>query len=141
MASGQSITVKASHMGRRNSINYLGTSAYIQFSKRVSRLLLTNDMIQAITDIPCIMFVDELIAAYPNAKVVLTNRDPDKWLVSILGTIYVILSWDWERWAIPYVLVRPFPLPPVQTALTKESMPCRNPSATSRSATTSSACA
>jgi hypothetical protein len=51
------------------------------------------------------MFVDELTAAYPNAKVVLTNRDPDKWLVSILSTIYVILSWDWERWAIPYVVV------------------------------------
>src|SRR5208282_1324472 len=62
-------------------------------------------MIQAITDIPCIMFVDELVAAYPNAKVVLTNRDPDKWLVSILNTIYVILSWDWERWAIPYIVV------------------------------------
>lgn len=55
------------------------------------------------------MFVDELVAAYPNAKVVLTNRDPDKWLASILSTIYVILSWDWERWAIPYVTVCLFP--------------------------------
>jgi len=87
------------------------------------------------------MFVDELIAAYPNAKVVLTNRDPDKWLASILGTIYVILSWDWERWAIPYVLVRPFRLHLSKLHFTKESMPCRNPSVTSRSATTSNACA
>jgi hypothetical protein len=68
-------------------------------------LKLTNSIIQAITDVPCIMFVDELVAAYPNAKVVLTNRDPDKWLVSILSTIYVITSWDWERWAIPYIVV------------------------------------
>jgi len=52
------------------------------------------------------MFVDELIAAYPNAKVILTNRDPDKWLASILSTIYVILSWDWERRCIPYIMVR-----------------------------------
>jgi hypothetical protein len=69
----------------------------------------TNIMIQAITDVPCIMFVDELTAAYPNAKVVLTNRDPDKWLVSMLSTIYVILSWDWERWAIPYITVGHLP--------------------------------
>lgn len=66
---------------------------------------MANIKIQAITDIPCIMFPDELVAAYPNAKVILTNRDPDKWLVSVLNTIYVILSWNWEKWCIPYIMV------------------------------------
>ncbi|KAJ7161892.1 P-loop containing nucleoside triphosphate hydrolase protein [Mycena crocata] len=34
---------------------------------------------QAVTDLPAIMFSEELIAAYPDAKVILTNRDPEKW--------------------------------------------------------------
>ncbi len=29
---------------------------------------------QAVLDVPCIMFVEELLAAYPDAKVVLTER-------------------------------------------------------------------
>lgn len=48
---------------------------------------------QAITDIPCIAFVDELVAAYPNAKVVLTNRDVDSWLVSMDKSFYTVLEW------------------------------------------------
>lgn len=53
-------------------------------------------MEQAITDIPCILFTDELLAAYPNAKVVLTMRDPDKWVESIYKTLYVMERWRWE---------------------------------------------
>ncbi|KAK7002189.1 P-loop containing nucleoside triphosphate hydrolase protein [Favolaschia claudopus] len=34
---------------------------------------------QAVTDVPAVLFSEELIAAYPEAKVVLTNRDPAKW--------------------------------------------------------------
>jgi hypothetical protein len=34
---------------------------------------------QAVTDTPCNMFGKELIEAYPNAKVILTTRDPDAW--------------------------------------------------------------
>jgi hypothetical protein len=37
----------------------------------------------AVTDAPAVCFADELISAYPDAKVVLTTRDPDKWLVSM----------------------------------------------------------
>ncbi|KAJ7854674.1 P-loop containing nucleoside triphosphate hydrolase protein [Mycena olivaceomarginata] len=46
---------------------------------------------QAITDVPAILFADELITAYPEAKVVLTNRDPAKWWKSYtesLQTMY-----------------------------------------------------
>ncbi|KAJ6573111.1 P-loop containing nucleoside triphosphate hydrolase protein [Mycena vulgaris] len=34
---------------------------------------------QAVADTPAILFSEELIAAYPDAKVILTNRDPTKW--------------------------------------------------------------
>ncbi|KAJ7485575.1 P-loop containing nucleoside triphosphate hydrolase protein [Mycena latifolia] len=33
----------------------------------------------AVADGPCLLFAEELIAAYPDAKVILTNRDPAKW--------------------------------------------------------------
>lgn len=46
----------------------------------------------AITDMPAILFVDELLAAYPDAKVVLTNRDIDSWLVSFNNSVYVVLE-------------------------------------------------
>lgn len=42
------------------------------------------------------MSVDELLAAYPKAKVILTNGDPDKWLLSMEKTFYVLLSWKWD---------------------------------------------
>lgn len=34
---------------------------------------------QAVCDLPAAAFAPELIAAYPNAKVILTIRDPDSW--------------------------------------------------------------
>ena len=40
----------------------------------------------AVTDIPACIFADELIAAYPDAKVILTERDPNKWLNSVEDT-------------------------------------------------------
>jgi hypothetical protein len=61
---------------------------------------------QAVTDIPCILFADELIAAYPNAKVVLNTRDPDKWLQSMGKTFYVIMSWKSMAFLGPLDIVR-----------------------------------
>ena len=49
--------------------------------------------LQAVTDIPCIMFVEELVTAYPNAKVILTNRDADKWIASMENSFYIIVGW------------------------------------------------
>lgn len=34
---------------------------------------------QAVTDFPAVLFARELIQAYPEAKVILTNRDVDSW--------------------------------------------------------------
>ena len=47
------------------------------------------------TDAPCVNFSDELLAAYPDAKVVLTTRDVDKWLPSMERSYYKILAWKW----------------------------------------------
>ena len=44
------------------------------------------------TDAPCVNFSDELIEAYPEAKVILTNRDPDKWVESIFRTYHRALE-------------------------------------------------
>lgn len=52
---------------------------------------------QAVTDCPCANFGEELLAAYPNAKVILTTRDPDSWIRSMESCYYQILdilSWN-----------------------------------------------
>ncbi|MCJ1248998.1 hypothetical protein MMC30_006219 [Trapelia coarctata] len=46
----------------------------------------------AVTDIPAAIFHAELIAAYPNAKVVLTTRNVDSWYVSMMQTVYKIYT-------------------------------------------------
>ncbi|KAJ7457748.1 hypothetical protein FB451DRAFT_1047209 [Mycena latifolia] len=46
---------------------------------------------QAVTDAPAILFSEELVAAYPDAQVVLTNRDPERWWKSYnesLGAVF-----------------------------------------------------
>lgn len=50
----------------------------------------------AITDAPCVNFIDEMLAAYPNAKVILTLRDPMPWTKSMENVYYRIL--DWRIW-------------------------------------------
>lgn len=39
------------------------------------------------------MFTDELLAAYPNAKVILTERDIDSWTASMENTFFRLFSW------------------------------------------------
>jgi len=53
----------------------------------------------AIEDIPAILFVDELLEAYPNAKVILTNRDVDSWAQSMEKTFYTVTGWK----TIPFI--------------------------------------
>jgi len=43
---------------------------------------------QAIVDHPGCMYYQQLMAYYPDAKVILTVRDPEKWYESALNTIY-----------------------------------------------------
>ena len=53
------------------------------------------------------MFIDELLAAYPNAKVILTERDVDSWLVSMDKTILELLSWKSFYYIAPFEPVGP----------------------------------
>lgn len=43
---------------------------------------------QAVCDIPAAFFSAELAEAYPEAKVVILNRDPESWYESVLNSIY-----------------------------------------------------
>lgn len=43
---------------------------------------------QAVCDWPSIAFARELVEAYPEAKVILTNRDVDTWHASCMRTVY-----------------------------------------------------
>jgi hypothetical protein len=70
------------------------------FWSKLSLLIMT----QAVSDIPCILFVDELLAAYPNAKVIITSRPVDRWLLSVENSFYAILSW--KRWPVLELLDR-----------------------------------
>lgn len=52
----------------------------------------------AVSDVPIALFTPELLAAYPDAKVILTTRSPEKWVESMLSTIWRAHSWwtwDW----------------------------------------------
>ena len=51
----------------------------------------------SVSDVPCVLFADELVESYPDAKVILTERDPDKWIQSMQRTIYLVHSWSsWD---------------------------------------------
>lgn len=41
----------------------------------------------SVTDLPPAFFAEELITAYPDAKVILTNRDVDAWYHSVMTTV------------------------------------------------------
>ncbi|KAF4122323.1 NAD dependent epimerase dehydratase [Geosmithia morbida] len=53
---------------------------------------------QAVCDWPAIAFAKELIEAYPEAKVVLTNRDVDSWHASTMRTVYWRVTDPELRW-------------------------------------------
>jgi len=66
-------------------------------------------------DAPCACFADELIPAYPKAKVILSNRDPDKWLGSMESSYYRVLTsadFKWFRAVAALDLVSLLPFEP-----------------------------
>ncbi|KAJ2895463.1 hypothetical protein MKZ38_006575 [Zalerion maritima] len=69
MGCERSILAKESHTGGRNSAS--GLNGY-----------------NALTDLPS-YFLEETVAAYPEAKFILTTRDPDSWLRSYQNTLRV----------------------------------------------------
>jgi len=59
---------------------YGGSSKKLRSAKDFDELLWQY---QAISDTPCVLFTDELLEAYPDAKVILTERDVESWAVSM----------------------------------------------------------
>lgn len=52
---------------------------------------------QAVMDLPAACMVDELVAAYPDAKFILTHRPVHKWLASMNATIFPVMNWrSWQ---------------------------------------------
>jgi hypothetical protein len=52
---------------------------------------------QGISDAPATLFTDEHLANYPNAKVIITHRDVDKWYASCQRTAITALTWpSWK---------------------------------------------
>ncbi|KAJ6479006.1 hypothetical protein C8R45DRAFT_1006443 [Mycena sanguinolenta] len=47
---------------------------------------------KVVADVPGILFATELIEAYPEAKIILTTRDPDRWWKSFHDTLLVMLD-------------------------------------------------
>ena len=59
----------------------------------------------AVTDAAANCFAAELIAAYPDAKVILnTRRDIDAWHASVMSNI-VAVNEDWFKWLLWYVIL------------------------------------
>lgn len=62
---------------------------------------------QALTDIPAACFSEELIAAYPDAKVILTTRTPSSWYRSMIRTIHSLQTSPLDRFLVlfasPYI--------------------------------------
>lgn len=69
----------------------------VQSTQHASGLPLTiNDLLtdyDAIADLPGCLFAEQLIAAYPRAKVVLTTRAYAEWEASMQNSIWVLFTW------------------------------------------------
>lgn len=68
-------------------VRFLGGSLH-----RSRDLGLTWRAVQAVVDVPAAAFIPELYEAYPEAKVVIVQRDPDRWYESCSRTVMVFSS-------------------------------------------------
>ncbi|KAJ7059729.1 hypothetical protein C8F01DRAFT_1370594 [Mycena amicta] len=69
------------------TLGYLETNHGFTVWTNLSEMEMWTEERQAVTDFPHLIFAPELIAAYPDAKVVLTTRSPDSWWKSYQSTI------------------------------------------------------
>ena len=59
----------------------------------------------AVSDMPSILFSKELLEAYPDAKVILTTRDAEKWVDSMQASIWLAHSWWTWDYLTPFMSV------------------------------------
>jgi len=62
-----------------------------------------------LTDTPNFDFIPELVELYPEAKVVLVTRDPDRWWTSIGGNLKYAFPWYLPILTAPMPQLRWFP--------------------------------
>ncbi|KLU87246.1 hypothetical protein MAPG_06247 [Magnaporthiopsis poae ATCC 64411] len=105
LLSGPVLHGGTSILGREDAHCRLWVEAYR--AKRAGDFDRTCDLIRQLTDgfvgvadMPPIDFIPELMAVYPDARVVLTTRDPDSWLKSV-GPVAANAS----LWWLPYPMV------------------------------------
>ena len=87
-------------------------AAYLDEGRRFDRVdfdKLLGDF-SAVADVPCAVLIEDLVRAYPDAKVILTNRDADKWSTSVANTVDLVTSWDSWKIIAPWHSVSPPPL-------------------------------
>lgn len=53
-------------------------------------------------NIPGSLVAEDLIKAYPNAKVVLSTRDVDKWMLSMKESVDLAIKWKSFDWLAPF---------------------------------------
>lgn len=53
-------------------------------------------------DVPTCLFWDDLHKVYPEAKIILTNRDVDKWMTSMQATVFKV-QWSWTSRLLSYI--------------------------------------
>ncbi|KAE8164615.1 P-loop containing nucleoside triphosphate hydrolase protein [Aspergillus tamarii] len=75
-----------------NFFNTKGTPRY--GPEKFDRLMGSFD---ACLDVPTCLFWEDLVEAYPNAKVILTTRDPDSWLKSANATVFKFMQTPFFR--------------------------------------------
>lgn len=63
----------------------------------------------AVTDAPACFFVEELLAFYPEARVILSTRTPESWAKSIQSTLVPLSTW--RSWSILVLFDRTFSAP------------------------------
>ena len=52
---------------------------------------------KAALDVPVVLFAEELIATYPDAKIILTNRNVDSWHKSCSSTVFGVATNSYVR--------------------------------------------
>ncbi|KAL8303332.1 hypothetical protein RB597_005107 [Gaeumannomyces tritici] len=92
-------------LGREDAHCRLWVEAYKakragDFGKTCELVRQLTDGFVGVADMPPLDFVPELLAVYPDARVVLTTRDPDSWLQSIRP-----VAANSSLWWLPYPMV------------------------------------
>lgn len=79
MDCGPSTTAWALRLEEKSLISFWAISRYDIRNTTVPADGVRTDILQVVSDFPAVSFAPELIQAYPEAKVILTNRDVDDW--------------------------------------------------------------